>query len=83
MLVCRDIPHRWASDDLERGQRGPSLALRMHLMICRNCRRYIRELVAIRQAARELATDDANRQEKFERRMREMVRGNGEGGRRK
>lgn len=76
MLVCRDIPHRWASDDLERGQRGPSLALRMHLMICRNCRRYIRELVAIRQAARaEAAAMDASAYARVERRVLELVKG--------
>lgn len=76
MLVCKDVPRRWASDDLQRGARGPSLALRMHLMICRNCRRYLRELALIRAAARaEAAEAEASGCEKLAGRVVEAVNG--------
>ena len=54
MLKCRDIA-RMASDQLDRPlpfrQR---VSFRMHLLMCRLCRRYVRQLVLLRRAGARL-----------------------------
>lgn len=53
MLSCRDVAKR-ASDylderDAPNGQ--PSLQIRLHLMLCSNCRRFVRHLHSARKLA--------------------------------
>ncbi|WP_339617176.1 hypothetical protein [uncultured Gilvimarinus sp.] len=53
MLSCRDVAKR-ASDYLDerdspKGQ--PSLQIRLHLMLCSNCRRFVRHMHSARQLA--------------------------------
>ena len=48
MLKCKHVEQR--ADALVDGERlpfGERLALRAHLMICRHCRRYLRQLRAL------------------------------------
>jgi len=48
MLKCQHVEQR--ADALVDGERlplGERLALRMHLIICRHCRRYVRQLHAL------------------------------------
>ncbi|HAD46346.1 MAG: zf-HC2 domain-containing protein [Alcanivorax sp.] len=48
MLKCKHVEQR--ADALVDGERlpfGERLALRAHLMICRHCRRYLRQLQAL------------------------------------
>lgn len=48
MLSCRDITER-ASDYLDGDISGRQrLAIRMHIMICRHCRRLLRQLSLLR-----------------------------------
>lgn len=44
MLKCRDVPQH--AEMLMAGEMSASqrLALRVHLLMCRNCRRYVRQL---------------------------------------
>ena len=44
-----------ASDRLASAGFRQRLAVRMHLLMCRHCRRYARQLRAVARAARELA----------------------------
>lgn len=50
MLSCREVTRqadRYLEGGLTRGQR---FAMRLHLMMCHHCRRYIRQLRALLQA---------------------------------
>ncbi len=52
MLSCSDVTRLWASDEIRRTPLRTRLAWRLHLLMCRHCRRYVRELAAIGVAAR-------------------------------
>lgn len=60
MLTCREVTERaseYLDGDLPFGRR---LAFRLHLMMCRHCRRYVDQLartIALVRAARREATD--------------------------
>jgi anti-sigma factor ChrR (cupin superfamily) len=49
MLTCRDFAHRHASDYLDRqlGWRA-RLGVRVHLLLCDNCRRFLAQLRQVR-----------------------------------
>lgn len=54
VLSCRDVTERaseYLDGDLPRWQR---LRVRLHLFICRDCRRYVRQLRAVVDALRRL-----------------------------
>lgn len=52
MLSCRDVTRRIASDDWVQAGFMGRVGLRLHLMMCRHCRAYARQLRAIAEAAR-------------------------------
>lgn len=58
MLNCREVAER-ASEyiDRELSWRG-YLAIRMHLLMCRVCREYVRQLVLVTRALRYWPADD-------------------------
>jgi len=66
MLKCQHVEQR--ADALVDGEKlplGERLALRTHLMICRHCRRYLRQLYALvsklRGADQALPEDEAEK----------------------
>ncbi len=52
MMSCRDATTALASD--QRLGWRERLALRFHLLLCRHCRQYARQLLAMGKAAREI-----------------------------
>ena len=52
MPTCRDVATAIAGDELRTARPGRALALRLHLLLCRHCRRYASQLRAIGTAAR-------------------------------
>ena len=52
MLSCNEVTWLCASEEIRRAPLARRLALRLHLLMCRHCRRYVRELAAIGVAAR-------------------------------
>jgi predicted anti-sigma-YlaC factor YlaD len=58
MLTCRQVADR-ASDYLER-EASPftRLQIRLHLLMCRACRQYVRQLALTRDALRAMGHDD-------------------------
>ena len=54
MLACKEVTRLWATEDIRRAPLMRKLAVRIHLLMCRHCRRYVRELTAIGAAARSL-----------------------------
>ena len=78
MLACKDVTRLWATEEIRRAPLMRKLAVRIHLLMCRHCRRYLRELAAIGAAARSLAnrlgnTDGSSAD--LERRVIAAVRG--------
>lgn len=54
MLTCRDVT-KSATDYMERELSfRESLQIRLHLLMCRFCRRYVRQLAATRDALRRM-----------------------------
>jgi hypothetical protein len=58
MLNCREVAE-WASEyiDRELSWRG-YLAVRLHLLMCRLCREYVRQLSLVARTLRHLPADD-------------------------
>lgn len=52
MLSCNQVTRLVSSEALRTAPMGQRLAVRVHLLMCRHCRRYVRELAAIGRAAR-------------------------------
>jgi len=52
MLRCREVTRLHASDELERATFMTRMGVRLHLAMCRHCRRYVRELRRIGEAVR-------------------------------
>ncbi len=53
MMICREAAELVASDGLEGAGWGRRLGVRLHLLMCRHCRRYARQLRAIGACAQE------------------------------
>ena len=72
MLNCKDVTRKIASDEFRKaGWRG-RLAVRLHLFLCRHCRRYAVQLRVIGAAARELCgprSQDTSTLERLERQI--------------
>lgn len=80
MLACREVVRLIASDELERFGWRRRLAVRMHLLMCANCRRYRNQLRQLGEATRTLLTDSppADRLRELEERIIDRVKGTGE-----
>jgi anti-sigma factor ChrR (cupin superfamily) len=61
MLQCNEVTRLWASDAIRDTSLRTRLALRIHLMMCRYCRRYVGELRAIGGAVRGLHRQEPER----------------------
>ncbi len=74
MLSCKEVTRKIASDELVEGGWTERLAVRLHLLLCRHCRRYGAQLRAIGAAARNLwgaRAQDARTIERLERQILE------------
>jgi len=55
MLRCRDVTELVGTDRIEDASLGQRLGVRLHLLMCRHCRAYVRSLRQLADAARRLA----------------------------
>lgn len=72
MLRCDEVTRLHATDAIRTAGWRTRLSARIHLLMCRSCRRYVRELAAIGDAVRGLlndAPDDAESSEALLRRV--------------
>ncbi|MCI0657219.1 MAG: anti-sigma factor [Acidobacteria bacterium] len=72
MLTCREVTRLLASDEYLDASWGRRLAIRLHLAMCRHCRRYASQMRAIRAAASALWNSwvqDPARLDRLERRI--------------
>jgi len=56
MPSCREVTLAVAGEELERASLGRRMMIRLHLLMCRHCRRYAAQIRAVAEAARELAS---------------------------
>lgn len=69
MLNCREVTHLIASEEIARTGLLTRIGLRVHLMMCRYCRRYARQVGLMGAVARQLwgaGVDDPAELEKLE-----------------
>ncbi len=69
MLSCKELTRKIASDELAQAGWSERVAIRLHLLMCRHCRRYTAQLQAIGASARELwgvGCEDPNTMERLE-----------------
>lgn len=59
MLRCRDVTELVGTDALMRAPLGDRIGVRLHLLMCRHCRAYVRSLRQLAEAARRLAKTEA------------------------
>ncbi len=74
MLSCKEVTRKIASDELVESGWRERLAVRLHLLWCRHCRRYVAQLRAIGAAARNLwgpRSQDPSTLERLERQILE------------
>ncbi len=77
MLSCKEVARIVASGALDEYTWGRRLALRLHLLTCRHCRRYARQLRAIAAAARGLWREESEDPSNLERLTRTIVQDSG------
>ncbi len=77
MLSCKEVARILASGALDEYTWGRRLALRLHLLMCRHCRRYARQLRAIAAAARGLWREESEDPSTLERLSRTIIQDSG------
>jgi anti-sigma factor ChrR (cupin superfamily) len=60
MLKCRDVGQQIGTDGIQHSGLMKRLAVRLHLMMCRHCRAYARQIRAIGKAARDINASSAD-----------------------
>ncbi len=58
MQSCQEVAYLVASDGLERAAWHTRLLTRLHLLFCRHCRRYARQVATIGRIGREALSAD-------------------------
>ncbi|PIV81615.1 hypothetical protein COW53_03415 [bacterium CG17_big_fil_post_rev_8_21_14_2_50_64_8] len=77
MLKCHEVSRLAASEEIARAGLWRRMEFRLHLMMCRHCRNYVRQVGLIGAAARRLmgtAAEDAQAVERLEAEIMEAVR---------
>ena len=71
MLTCKELVRLTSSGEMEEASWMRRVSLRLHLLMCRYCRRYLAQLTAIRAAARHapVEPEDADRMRRIEEKL--------------
>lgn len=73
MLRCNEVTRLYSSDEVRHSSLRKRLAVRVHLMMCRSCRRYVKELEAIGDAIRRATLDAPEAPERLEALVRHVL----------
>jgi hypothetical protein len=57
MPTCKEVSRSIAADELSAADWRQRLSTKLHLLMCRHCRRYARQMQAIGDAARQIFSD--------------------------
>ena len=75
MIRCKEVATLLSTDEIAHQPVLRRAAVRVHLMMCRHCRRFARQLALLRQAAADLSAGfDAEVGANFPQRLREKLR---------
>lgn len=76
MLTCKDVSHDLSADIHRTGGLRRRLAIRLHLLMCENCRRFASQLRQVQLAMQELCDAGGHeiRDEQAEHRILDRVR---------
>lgn len=67
MLTCKEVSRTIASDELSNAGWRQRFATSLHLLMCRYCRRYARQIDQIGEAAKDILSDQTAEPEARER----------------
>ena len=67
MLNCKEVSHILASEEPVSSRWRQRLSVKLHLLMCRHCRRYSRQIQAVGDAARQIFSDSTEDQTSRER----------------
>lgn len=73
MLHCNEVTRLWASDAIRTASLRTRIAVRIHLIMCRSCQRYVQELTAIGDAVRDLSRTSPDDQERMDALVRRVL----------
>ena len=62
MLTCKEVSHALASEEPGSSGWRNRLSVKLHLLMCRHCRRYSRQIQAVGDAARQIFSDSTEDQ---------------------
>ena len=57
MLTCKEVSRAIAADEQTSADWRQRLSIKLHLLMCRHCRRYARQIQVIGDAARQIFSD--------------------------
>ena len=58
MLTCKEVSRTIASDEVTTADWRQRMAVKLHLLMCRHCRRYTRQMRALGDAARHIFAEE-------------------------
>jgi hypothetical protein len=73
MLKCNEVSRMVASDEISRAGLVRRVELRLHLLMCRHCRNYVRQLALMGAAARKLLAGEPGEAEVLARIERRLI----------
>ena len=73
MLSCSEVTRLWATDEISTAPFRQRVSVRLHLLMCRFCRRYVRELATIGAAARRMASRGTETEDSGSDLMRRLI----------
>lgn len=73
MLSCNEVTRLHASEEIQRAPWRKRVAVRFHLLMCRSCRRYVKELAAIGDATRRMTQRRVEDPEQIESILRRVL----------
>ncbi len=76
MLNCKEVARSLASEEQTDDGRRPSLAIRLHLLWCRQCRRYASQLALLGRASKKAmqhGPEDLELKERLQKALLEAV----------
>jgi predicted anti-sigma-YlaC factor YlaD len=77
MLRCNEVAAIVGSGELDEAGWRRRLSVRLHLMMCRHCRRYARQIAALGELTRKLVGREAETRDELERRILESIPSSG------
>ena len=73
MMTCKEVTQLVASDEFKEAWWGRRMGLRLHLLMCRDCRRYAEQMRALGAHARNLWGAQAEDSDTLQRIEREIL----------